>query len=126
MVVRWKFYDPATNTTWTFTMNPSDGGSPEYGKTLTYAKACGPGGAILPFEGRPDPQKLEFSGRILLREHYDAFVSWTENSSPIELTDDLGRTFTITIEKFSPKRKKSARYPWKHDFTCNATVLIPV
>lgn len=124
-LVRWTFHDPATDDTYTFWMNPNDGGSPDYKTTLSYVSACAPDGVTVAFQGRDEPQKLEFSGRILVQEHYDAFVTWQRNKNPIEMTDDLGRTFVLTIESFAPKRKKSARYPWKHDFTITTTLLVP-
>lgn len=122
-VVRWQFYDPVTLQTLTFEINPDDGGSPAYAKTITYANTSAPNGAVLIFEGRDQVQKLEWSGTLLTQTHFTAYTTWWAKRYQVQLTDDLGRIFQIVVESFTPTRKRSALYPWKHTYKVVATVV---
>ena len=92
-VVRWTFYDPGSNETYTFHINPNEGGSPPYKKNFMYHTTAAPDGKTLIYQGRPEIQNLEFSGVILEQGHFDAFVTWWQKQNQIRITDDLGRTF---------------------------------
>lgn len=122
-VVRWTFYDPGTDETWQVPLNPSDGGSPGYKRNFTYQNTSAPDGKTLVFEGRADPQTLEFSGTLLTEAHLATFVEWWEKRNQILITDDLFRQFWVVIEEFSPKRKRAIHYPWRHEYTVKATIV---
>jgi hypothetical protein len=122
-VVRWVFYDPATAESYTFAINPTSGGSPSYEKTFQYQNTAAPDGKVLVFEGRQAVKKLSFEGKILEQTHYDAFVTWFNKANQIRVTDDLGRTFYIIIEKFDPKRERAVHSPWKHSYTVDASIV---
>lgn len=122
VLVRWKFDDLATAESYTVPINPSDATGPSYQKKILYQATAAPDGSVLVFEGRDDPQKIEFSGVILDQAHYDAFVSWWKRRNQIRLTDDLGRQFICIFESFAPVRKRNAIYPYKHDY--KATVIL--
>ena len=125
-LVRWTFTDTATSDTYTFEVNPNTGGSPTYPKQFNYQATAAPDGKTLIFEGRDQPQKIEFSGTLTEQSQYDAFATWWKKRSQIELVDDLGRTFTIIIENFTPTRKRNAIKPWMHDYKVSATLTVPV
>jgi hypothetical protein len=120
---RWLFYDPQLGDTYTFTVNPNDGGSPQYQKTVGYQPTAAPDGALLAYEGRDQATTAEFSGSILYRQQYDAMIEWFNKRYPIEVTDDLDRILTIYITTFEPKRVRSATYPWKHTYSVKYLVL---
>lgn len=122
-VTRWVFEDPVTLATYNFEVNPSDGGSPQYSKNISYSSTSAPGGKVIVFEGRDKPLTLEFSGVILTQAHYDAFVTWFQKRYQVNVTDDLGRQFSIIIESFSPKRERAVHSPWKHSYSVSATVV---
>lgn len=122
-VVRWVFDDPVDLTTYTFEINPTEGGRPAFKKHIQYQNTVAPGGAVLVFEGRDEPQVIEVTGTILTQSTYDAFVLWFNKRHQIFLTDDQGLQYTIYITEFTPKRVRSALYPWKHTYTLRATVL---
>lgn len=122
-VVKWVFHDPVTLIDYTFEINPNDGGSPAFEKNIIYESTTAPQGKTLVFEGADKPQKLSFAGVILYESQYQAFLDWWRKRYQIDVTDDLGRTFSILIEAFRPARKRSALYPWKHDYTIDATIL---
>lgn len=121
--VAWVFTDLVTNETYNLPVNPNEGGSPSYRKSITYQNTAAPDGKVLMFEGRDDPKQSSFSGVLLTEGQYNAFVEWFEKRHQIQITDDLGRTFTCYITSFDPKRRRSALHPWKHDYTCEYTII---
>lgn len=123
MVVKWQFNDPATLETHTFEINPNEGGSPEYTKNIQYRNTSAPDGKTLLFEGRDNPQTLEFSGVLLTESQYNMFRDWWDKRYQVYVTDDLGREFSIVIEAFIPKRERAFHHPWKHSYTVRATIV---
>lgn len=122
-VVRWRFDDPSTLESYTFSINPKAGGSPAYQKQFQYRNTSAQGGKVLVFQGRDEPQKLTWDGTILDQASLDAHVTWFNKKNQIQVTDDLGRSFFIIIESFTPKRERAASSPWKHSYTLNATIV---
>lgn len=122
-VTRWTFTDPTDSTTYTFEINPESGGSPEYDKTLTTENTTAPGGAVLIYEGADPPLISSFDGKILSLAHYQALLLWWRKRWPVVMTDDLGRSQTIYIKKFSPKRRRAASHQYLHDFSLEYVVL---
>lgn len=120
-VVKWSFYDGTT--TYTFEINPSDGGSPSRKKSITYKSTAAPDGKTLIFEGRDQPITVSFSGTLLTQAQYDAFETWFDKRQQVRITDDLGRQYWIYIESFDPKRVRARSHPWKHTYSIEATVL---
>lgn len=123
MVVKWTFYDGVTLDEYTFDINPNDGGTPNYNKTITYENTAGPGGVTLMFEGRDEPPKLRFSGTILEQDQFDTFKTWFDKRHQIRVTDDLSRQYWIYITKFEARRRRAYSHPWKHDYEIEATIL---
>ncbi len=122
-VVRWIFYDAGTDETYVFPVNPSSGGSPAYKKTFTFQNTSAPDGKTLVFQGRPETQTLDFDGTLFEQVELDAFVTWWQKQNQINLTDDLGRQYSIVIQEFSPKRVRAALHPWKHTYSCKALIV---
>jgi hypothetical protein len=122
-VVRWTFYDPTTLVTYTVPINPNDGGSPSYQKSIARQMTTAPDGKTLLFEGADQVQTLEFSGVLIEQAHYDAFVTWFNKRHQVKVTDDLQRTFWIYITGFAPKRQRAAKAPWKHQYSVSALIL---
>lgn len=123
MVVRWTFYDPVTVETYTFHINPNDGGSPQYEKSVTFQNTSAPDGKAIIYEGQDAPTTLEWSGAILEEAHYDKYIEWFQKRRQVQLTDDLGRQYWIYITSFRPHRKRSRFLPYRHDFTATAIIL---
>lgn len=122
-VNRWDFFDPSTSQTYEFEINPNAGGSPSYEHNYQYVNTAAPDGKVLVYEGRDSPKKLNFSGTLLTQTHFEAFVTWWSKKHQITVTDDLNRTFTILIDKFTPRREKASRSPWKHSYEVEATIV---
>lgn len=123
MAVRWVFEDPVTLDTYSFDINPNDGGSPQFIKRYEYRNTSAPDGKVIMYEGRDDPKSLEFSGVLLTEEQYNAFVEWWDKRYQVVVKDDLGREFSIVIESFNPKREKAVSHPWKHSYQIKATIV---
>lgn len=123
MVVRWIFTDPVTLDTYTVPINPNDDGTPSSNKTINYSNTSGPNGNVLMFEGRDQVKEIQISGVILEQAHLDALQSWHDKRYQVTVTDDLGRTFSIYITSFVPKRIRVASNVWKHEYTMTYTIL---
>ncbi len=117
------FFDPATNADVELPINPNEGGSPSYRKTINYQNTSSPYGRTLIFEGQDEPKQMECSGVILTQFHYELLVNWFHLRRQIRLTDDLGRVNWIYITAFEPKRELSKTYPWRHSYTLKYTLL---
>ena len=122
-MAKWVFTDPVDSTSYTFDINPNQGGSPSWSKSITYENTSAPDGKTLMFEGRDEVKSLSFSGTILEEEQYDAMIEWFGKRHAIMMTDDLGRTFNIYITGFNPTRERAVHYPWKHSYEVNYTIL---
>lgn len=125
MVVRWQFTDPtgATPNTYVFEINPVEGGSPALKKNVIFKNTAAPDGKTLIFEGRDDPAVFSFSGTLLTQTHFETLETWFLKRHQIVITDDLGRTFSVYITSFDPKRVRSPHVPWKHTYVCEAISL---
>lgn len=125
MRIGWKFEDPVEGTTEIMEINPNEGASPTYQKNLTKATSTAPGAGAqaLIFEGTDQPVQFDFSGIILTKTQYEFLYRAWSKRHPVRLTDDLGRTFTIYFETFSPTRKLSKTYPWRHEYHASTVVI---
>lgn len=123
MVVKWQFHDPSLPETYVFEINPNEDGLPGYRKNYSYQGTSAPNGKVLLFEGREDPRRGQFSGVTLSQAQHEAFIYWYEKSNQIQVTDDLGRTFTIVIESYEPTRRWTKSHNWKHDYTMSYIVV---
>ncbi len=121
--IPWQFTDPTDSSFYVWEINPNDDGSLQYEKTVSYKNTSAPDGKTIAFEGRDAPLSTSFSGVILTESQYDAMVTWFNKRHQIQIEDDLGRVFYIYITKFSPKRKRSRSYPWRHEYTCEYFIL---
>ena len=120
-VVKWTFTDPVTSAVYSFHVNPREGGSPQYKKTINTQNTTA--GNTLVFEGVDEPKTGSFQGVVLELAHYQALVAWFSKRYPIIMTDDLGRSQTIYITEFAPKRERARSHPYKHSYTVNYVVL---
>lgn len=119
--IAWIFEDPTEGTTEFMQINPNEGASPAFQKNLT--KKTTTAGRALVQEGQDSVKQFDFSGVILQKSQYDFLYTAWNKRHPVLLTDDLGRQFTIYFESFSPTRKLSRTYPWKHDYQATTVVV---
>ncbi len=119
--VPWIFKDVVSNDEYEFAINPNTADVPSHKKRISTQYTAA--GAAINFEGRPEPQTFSFSGTILSEDHYNIMVEWTSKKTQINLSDDLGRKYWIYITNFSPTRNYSSQFPWRHEYTAQATVI---
>lgn len=122
-VVRWTLYDPVELVTYTFGMNPVEGGSPEAKKRVNYMNTSAPDGLTIIYEGQDEVMLIPWSGTLLTQAEFDALWQWWDKRRQLLLTDDLGREYWIYIQTFVPKRVRAATAPWKHTYTVTAVIL---
>jgi hypothetical protein len=106
--IAWRWEDMTEGTVLYMPINPNEGASPTFQKTLTKqtTTAPGTGATTVIFEGAD-----EFVYNLWSKRHL------------VRLTDDLGRGFVLYFESFSPKRERSAQYPWRHTYEASAVVI---
>jgi hypothetical protein len=125
-VVKWIFKDywetGPTPYTYTWEINPNDGGSPESTKTMTILQNVGPNRMNLVQEGQTTVPTLSFSGVILTQAHYEKMELWFDKRVLIQLTDDLSRNFYGIFSKFSPKRSRHGGNFWYHNYDAEFAV----
>lgn len=119
--IAWIFEDPTEGTVEYMQINPNEGASPAFQKTLT--KKTTSAGRPLVQEGQDPVKQFDFSGVILQKSHYDFLYNAWAKRHPVRLTDDLGRQFTIYFESFNPTRMLSRTYPWRHTYQATTVVI---
>lgn len=119
--VPWIMRDVASDDEYEFAVNPLDMSFPLVQKRLTtqYTTA----GKPITWEGRSEVPVVSFSGTILYREHYEIMLEWLEKSTQIALTDDFGRNFWLFLTEFSPSRRYSADFPWRHEYSASGLII---
>jgi hypothetical protein len=123
--IAWRWEDLTEGTVLYMPLNPNSGASPAYQKNLTKQTTTAPGtqGSTIISEGADAPPTFSFSGVILTQEHYEFILTLWQKRHLLRLTDDLGRSFTLYFESFSPQRELSAHYPWRHTYEASAVVV---
>lgn len=122
MIVKWKFSEVHGTETWTWPINPNEGGSPTFEKQLTISSNTGPNTGTIIQEGRMQAPVLSFSGSILTQEQYEKLEEWFFLRALLDLEDDLGRTFRGVFSAYSPDRARRASRPWYHTYSAQFTV----
>lgn len=118
---RWDIFDPDTNTTVTFPINPSSGGIPPVRNSFTKHKTTAGVGIV--FQGNGELDSMEWEGALLSEDHVDFWYDLAENTRPVRLTDDLGKQVWILIETFEPKREWKASNQFFVKFTATAVIV---
>jgi hypothetical protein len=123
--IAWRWEDMTEGTVLYMPINPNEGASPTFQKTLTKqtTTAPGTGATTVIFEGADEASTFQFSGALLTQEHYEFVFNLWSKRHLVRLTDDLGRSFVLYFESFSPKRERSAQYPWRHTYEASAVVI---
>lgn len=121
MTVRWIFTDLVTSDTYTPPINPNKM------TTITGRKATTsvPGDTgPLTITVQPRPIDFSFGGVMYDQEHYDALAELVERRHPYRITDHLGRTFDVLLNRFEPEdRPPRPGKGWRHNYTVTGTLL---
>lgn len=122
MLLRWTFSEVGGSDTFTFPINPKEGGSPKYEKNINQ-QATAAGNRVLLFEGADSVPVMEFSGIALSQSHVEALLLWFRKRRLVYITDDLSRTYTVYITGLVRTRVRAAFRPYKHDYSVTALVV---
>jgi hypothetical protein len=122
-MARWKFTDVRTgSSTYSFEVNPNDGGSPAITKTVATNNPIGPGRHAVFSEGRIQVGPQEFSGVILNQTQFETMELWALKRTLLQVEDDLGRKFQGSLSSWSPHRVRKPFNPWYHTYSATLTV----
>lgn len=109
-------------SSYTFEINPNDGGTPSVQKNITASQSTGPNRNPILQEGNSAAPQMPFSGVILTQEHLEALETWFDRRVFIKLTDDLGREFYGVFSRLDPRRVRRASNFWYHTFDAELTI----
>lgn len=128
-VVRWRFEDTETDESIILPLNPNQMSSPYQGRALSFAW----GGFVGEGIGRPrvwgatqpSPVELTFGGVLLTKSHQDLLLDWIKRLHVLRVTDHLGRTFEMILQKLeiTERQRSAAAKEWKADYSMTALLL---
>ena len=123
MGFRWQLHDPVTSETYTFEINPNQGGSLALQKNVSYYATTADDSNTVFFEGSDTPQLVQVQGTLLSQAQYNNMVYWYSKRRQVQLTDDLGRVMWVYFAQWTPTRKWSYQFPWRHDWSASFYVF---
>lgn len=129
----WSVYDPVLDETVYLEVNPSeDSGSHGINKSIIYAAPISTFvsssghlkvDAMLIAEGPAERESFQYNGTVYTEAQFNMMRALSNKGYPVEMTDDLGRTFLVYITAFEPKRERSVKFKWKHTYTLAGLVI---
>lgn len=133
MRTAWRLYDPIELETYFLPVNPSeDAGSNSIMKNTGYESLAGSYqdslgedriGSIV-FYSNFELEKFSYNGKTYNEQDHLDIQSWMEKDYPIELTDDLGRSWLILTESFDISRLRgNVNKPFKHQYNWTGIIL---
>lgn len=120
---RWTVWDPETDLTMRFPINPQEGALPQRERNISTIPVSAPDGRPLIFEGADNPQEFPCTGVILTKDHWDFFNDWYDSHRQMKVTDDLGNVWWLYMKKFAPKRKNRHSHPWFAEYEATFIVV---
>jgi hypothetical protein len=123
-VVRWRIFDPDTDTTWVFPMNPKSGALPARQRNIAQqAVSAVDSKQVLLFEGSENARTISWDGMILTEQFYLDILKWFDTHHQVRLTDDLGQTWWVYLTKFNPKRVNKHSHPWAMTYDVECLII---
>lgn len=141
-VVRWTFFDVETSESVVLPLNPNEMSSPTFQRSTKSAwtsrfsarGTAGGGNGAEPDNGRGRPRLFDsgpssptdftFSGIIQSEAHYELLLEWAKRCNLLRVTDHLGRTFEMIIQRFEPvEQRPTATNLWKMHYTMSCLLL---
>lgn len=127
----WKFTDPETLEEYLFPVNPFQDSGVSYNKNFRYlasitARKSGFGLDTISTvinQSHIDVKTPSYTGYTYTEEQFDNMQYWANKNYPVELSDDLGRSWLIRIRSFKPERVRSRSFPYKHRYVLEFIIL---
>lgn len=123
--VAWTFLDDSlTPVPVQIAVNPhTDNGSMRVSKEIGYVNTAGPDGKTLIYENGTSLRQLDFTGFIYTEDEYDFLVAEVNLSDgPSVMQDDRQYQYNVYWDRFTLRRVRSARFPWKHEYSLHGYV----
>ena len=120
---RWRFTDPVTTEEYIFEISPVEGGEPRQQKNIVFKNTSGPNGNVIAYEGRDQVQEVSITGTLLTEDQHEKFKEWYDKRYQIQVTTDLGETFTIYITAYEPTRLRAYNHPHRRRYTIRYFIL---
>ena len=130
--IGWYMYDPEMDETYVFEVNPyEDNGSNVVSKEVSYAASSATWRnntgedqiSNVAFGGFKTLERMNYAGRVYTKQQYDDLKEWAEKDYPLQITDDLLRTYLVMIEDVTFSRVRSLPSPYKHTYEFRALIL---
>lgn len=120
--VRWQFYDPVEDETWTMPINPDSMTSPLRVRARSALHAHG--GELVVSDGDPGAHAWDFGGVIRTKAHHDALIDWATRDRAIDVTDHLERTFRVVVTACEiADRRPTPRTQWRLRYVMRTLIL---
>lgn len=116
-VVSFTLFDPYLNTTEAFDRNPREMDVAGVDKNVGQEPTSASDGAVIVFEGAQPKPELTMQGYALSIAQRDKLIIWANKRYQVQLTDDLGQSSWIYFTKLTFKRKNSANYALRLEYT---------
>jgi len=123
--VAWTLTDnsSSTPTTYTFAINPNSFTPPNRKASIVQEQTVSAAGGVILFQGRDTVPRGRMSGVVTTQTDYQNLKAEFDKWYPLDLTDDLGQTWTILITDVSWTREKRKLNPWHFTYTVDFYVL---
>lgn len=124
-VIRWVLEDVGAVESIVLPLNPNKMDAPTRGRNMTWAWGTAWGQDRMRGIDNPGPApQWTWSGFLFTESHYNLLLAWTKRLARLYLSDHLGRTFEVVIQKFDPvERLPTAKHPWRVDYTMTCLLL---
>lgn len=122
--IKWQLHDttPGDEDTFTFIVNPNQMRSIDATNRFTMETTVL--GRRLLWQKAPVAIDWGFSGRITHKAQYLALKRFTDKDVPFWLTDQFGRSFSVTFQNFDfVPDPATPNYPWLGKYTITAYIL---
>lgn len=127
--MRWIWYDPRLDETWSMDRNPDQMTTPHPPKNSTiFSRSIGGlnsigNGVSRVLQFRQTPFEWQFSGNIRTQAAHDLLMSWVKRSNRLHITDHLDRTWEVRIDACDvEEQRQSHSNAWKFRYTVKANI----
>lgn len=121
----WTLTDNSTGTpvVFSFDKNPNEFKRPGREASIKEDTVTAPNGTRIFFQGRDKARKGSMKGAVFTQTEFNNIETWGNKWVPLTLTDDLGGSWDIVIQKLTWTRIRRANNPYRHDYEIEFYVL---
>lgn len=101
-----QFYDPATDTTYTWHVNHEAKKGPSRVRNTNFESRAIPGFGVIGTQGDDQPLLVQLSGTIIHQAQFEAFHEFFNLSNTFRWTDEAGNEYEVTMTKYEPDQRR--------------------